>query len=749
MIGIGLKLSSVSILSMAAVIGFSPLSLFASGEQGAWYDPSDFLPNWRLNLLTYSEQFDNAAWIKTGSTVIPNVATAPNGTLTADALFTTTATTIFVVGQNYTVGAASTSILYAKTNTTSFLQLSYNGDVTSYANFNLSTGVVGSSGGTVTHSMEGVGDGWYKCIVNNSSSAVAGITWGIVSSATATRRQTFTGTGAESIYIWGADLRLTSNASVSPTYQKITDGVQDYLTYQPVMFQDSAGTTPVTAVEQPVGLILDKSKGLALGSELTSGALSGVTGWTLDAYGSVTGGALVINTPVSTSSDQVYTPPVSGTFVSGRRYAVTISVLRTNGIILFKLGSGGDLFSITASGTFTAYLQCGGGTPNSFSLSVAASAVNNFVGSITSISVRELPGNHAFQSTSASRPVLSARYNLLTETENFAAAAWTKSGTTVDGFTITATGTTHRFDQTVSVVPGVAYTFAFYAQRGTITDAKYSVFDASNASNIIPSTSYYAELNSSSLKKVTISFTAPAGCVSARVYLLRDSGATGTIILGAAGFGPDLRASNDGVGLPSYQRVGAATDYDTTGFPYYLRFDGTDDSLATSAIDFTATDKMAVFAGVRKLSDAAFSVIVELSSNFNSNEAFVLGGPNGANTNYYYAQRHVTVPAYSDGRFADNAAPSSSVVTITADRALALNEVTEMRQNGVSKAITRDNNGNTVGNFGNYPLFIGSRNNASNRFNGRLYSLIVLGRTATAAEIANTEAYINARTRAY
>ena len=31
------------------------------------------------------------------------------------------------------------------------------------------------------------------------------------------------------------------------------------------LFQDSAGTTPVTAVEQPVGLMLDKSKGLVLG----------------------------------------------------------------------------------------------------------------------------------------------------------------------------------------------------------------------------------------------------------------------------------------------------------------------------------------------------------------------------------------------------------------------------------------------------------------------------------------------------
>jgi len=48
------------------------------------------------------------------------------------------------------------------------------------------------------------------------------------------------------------------------------------------LFQDAAGTTPVTAVAQPVGLCLDKSKGLVLGPELiTNGDLSaGLAGWT-------------------------------------------------------------------------------------------------------------------------------------------------------------------------------------------------------------------------------------------------------------------------------------------------------------------------------------------------------------------------------------------------------------------------------------------------------------------------------------
>jgi hypothetical protein len=175
----------------------------------------------RVNLLTYSEQFDNAAWTKTNTTVTANATIAPDGTTTADELFTTAATAAFIISQNITIGAGSTALIYAKASGTGFFQLSYNGDTTSYANFNLSTGVLGTSTGTVTHSIESVGSGWFKLAVVNTSTAVTGIRWTIVSSAAASRAQTFAGTGAESIYIWGADLRVTNVGSNMPVYQRV------------------------------------------------------------------------------------------------------------------------------------------------------------------------------------------------------------------------------------------------------------------------------------------------------------------------------------------------------------------------------------------------------------------------------------------------------------------------------------------------------------------------------------------------
>ena len=59
------------------------------------------------------------------------------------------------------------------------------------------------------------------------------------------------------------------------------------------LFQDSAGTTPVTAVEQPVGLMLDKSKGLALGAELvTNGDFATDTGWNKGVGVTISGGRI-------------------------------------------------------------------------------------------------------------------------------------------------------------------------------------------------------------------------------------------------------------------------------------------------------------------------------------------------------------------------------------------------------------------------------------------------------------------------
>ena len=83
-----------------------------------------------------------------------------------------------------------------------------------------------------------------------------------------------------------------------------------------------------------------------------------------------------------------------------------------------------------------------------------------------------------------------------------------------------------------------------------------------------------------------------------------------------------------------YQRVGNATvtpsDYDVSVGKLALVFDGVDDFLVTNSINFTSTDKMTVFAGVRKLSDIGNGTIAELSAAADSNNgSFFIRAPAG------------------------------------------------------------------------------------------------------------------------
>ena len=169
------------------------------------------------------------------------------------------------------------------------------------------------------------------------------------------------------------------------------------------MFQDSAGATPVTAVEQPVGLILDKSKGLVLGPELVvNGAFDTDTAWTKVRGAVISEGAA--NIPATGYIYQVKN------LQQGKFYLVTATisnyVVGSGQHVQYRYDYGGattrTIFSIDRNGSFSGVLN----------INYAPSGQGVFVESqsgsftIDSISVRELPGNHASQPTATSRPVL-------------------------------------------------------------------------------------------------------------------------------------------------------------------------------------------------------------------------------------------------------------------------------------------------------------------------------------------------------
>lgn len=367
------------------------------------------------------------------------------------------------------------------------------------------------------------------------------------------------------------------------------------------MYQDSTGTIPVTAVEQPVGLMLDKSRGMMLGPELVSNGdfSSGTAGWSTYAatLSNISGGLGITPTVVSGNAAWGY---VGVPTEAGKLYTITARQVSATSITYIRACNNAELPWINlVSGSYTA------GAVGVKKISFKATNTTTYImlgidsGSTSNnvvwddVSVRELYGYHATQSITASRPTLSARYNLLTKTEDFSAVSWSKE--------FSGTGAIPLITPNYATAPDgtMTATRIVYALNGGTTSADYSrVYQTVTLSaNTQTSLGVWVKSANGQIKDISISMTgSDPKLVSVGVdwvfvsnnmirsdanYLLRFElrgiyrGSDSADILI---WHPDLRI---GTTPGPYQRVNTATDYNTDEryFPKYLRFDGIDDYL--------------------------------------------------------------------------------------------------------------------------------------------------------------------------
>lgn len=367
-------------------------------------------------------------------------------------------------------------------------------------------------------------------------------------------------------------------------------------------------------------------------------------------------------------------------------------------------------------------------------------------------------GNNATQATSASRPTLSARYNLLEQTEAFDDAYWSKVNTTVttnattdplggnnaDLLIPSVTTTVHYAQATNANIKGGTKIVSFYAKAETYSElgvrentasGNYAVFDLTGGTVLETNTTASITGVGSGWYLCSYNYTS-ASTANHNIALYPMDGYT-------TGAPNAFSWAGDGIGgvyvfgiycvesqyahLP-YQRVGDATatasDYDSSNsFPKYLKFDGTDDYMVVNGLSAASGPITAHFGYVTddgESAGVAQSLFDAGTGDYNIRAANA-GGRLEVNDGTNFANQETDVEALT-------------IATVVVDNTSG----DFFRVNGTQEAKTLVE----VGISGS--VAIGSSDTgAAELLDGNLYQAILRNTTSTTAEIDKAEAYIN------
>lgn len=347
-------------------------------------------------------------------------------------------------------------------------------------------------------------------------------------------------------------------------------------------------------------------------------------------------------------------------------------------------------------------------------------------------------GNHATAPSDPARPILRARYNLLTYSEQFDNAAWTKSNITATANTDTAPDETLTADTLAATGANGTTLSSFTAQDASYTFSVWLKRKTGTGNVDISAHSggtWVTQTITSSWARYTVTQTLTAGARTPGIRIVTSGDEVyiwGAQLLTAA----DQTATGG-----AYQRIAAATDYDTIGFRPYLAFDGIDDSLLFSTV--TSNTGMSLIVGgavqntppVASIFDGAVFIGRYASSN---SEDISLGIRNNGSI--------IGVSCYAESLSNNAEALTSGYITGANCVAYgdASSAATRAALNGgaltATTAVTNTLRINFLGWSNNSPIVM------LTKLQGRIYGVIAVARVISAAERASTEIWLAAKT---
>ncbi len=176
--------------------------------------PSLLLEPQSTNLVTYSEDFSNAAWNKRNSSITSNITTSPNGTNNASKLVEDSSNSTHLIFL-YSQPQNNSYSVFAKKGEKKWILLTSHSTSAPEARgqfFDLENGIVGN-GGDANGKIEDYGNGWYRC----STEANAASSLFTVMLAEGDGVFSYQGNGTDGVYIYGAQHTDTNLSSYIPT----------------------------------------------------------------------------------------------------------------------------------------------------------------------------------------------------------------------------------------------------------------------------------------------------------------------------------------------------------------------------------------------------------------------------------------------------------------------------------------------------------------------------------------------------